>query len=139
MNRLQAYICSPMNIRNSRKDVVQQTESLLCSNSSEGVLGTIVSPSRKSSPFLKEHENKIILFVLLHLNFCFAIEKCYYLSILSKMSIRAVKITHYELFKHKDCPIAMKIVIVLFHRVYLRVFSWLSHVDSRPFLVSQTP
>ena len=40
-----------------------------------GVLGAIAPPSRKSLAFLKEHKNKISLFVLLHLNFCPAIEK----------------------------------------------------------------
>ena len=60
-----------------------------------GALGAIAPPSRKSLrlPFLKEHKNKIILFVLSHLNFCPAVEKYYYLPILLKMSKGAAKTT----------------------------------------------
>ena len=49
----------------------------------------------------------LLFFCLLRPKFCSAIEKWYYLSILLKMSIGAAKITHCELFKDKDCSIAM--------------------------------
>lgn len=72
----------------------------------EGVRA-ITPPSRKSLPFLKEHKDENILFVLSHLNFCPTIEKCYYLPILLKISTEAVKITHNESFKDNGCSIAI--------------------------------
>ena len=66
-----------------------------------GALRVITPPSKKTLPFLKEHKNEIIPFALLHLKFCSAIEKCYYLAILLKMSIGAAKIIYCELFKDK--------------------------------------
>ena len=72
-----------------------------------GALGAIALSSGKSLSFLKEHKNWIILFDLLHLNFCPAIGKCYSLSISLEMSITAAKITHNESFKDNDCSIAM--------------------------------
>ena len=72
-----------------------------------GALGSIAPPSRESLPFLKEYKNESLLFVLSHLNFCPTVEKCYYLPILLKISIEAVKITHNESFKDNGCSIAI--------------------------------
>ena len=56
---------------------------------------TIVPPSRKTLPFLKDHKNKIIPFL-------------HYLAHFAKnvLSIGTAKITHKESFKDKDYPIA---------------------------------
>ena len=62
-------------------------------------LGAIAPFSRKNLLFLKEHEDKNILFVLSYANFCPALKKCYCLSIMLKISIGAVTITHNKLFK----------------------------------------
>ena len=55
-----------------------------------GALGAIALSSGKSLSFLLEHKNWIILFDLLHLDFCLAIGKCYRQSI----SLEISKITH---------------------------------------------
>ena len=75
-----------------------------------GTLRAITPPSKKTLPFLKEHRNEIIPFALLHLKFCSAIEKCYYLAILLKMSIGAAKIIYCELFKDKAYSIVTQVV-----------------------------
>ena len=69
-------------------------------------MDAIPPPSRKTLPFLKEHKIKIVIFVLLHLNFYPATEKCYCLSIL-KMFIGAAKTTHTESFKNNGSSIVM--------------------------------
>ena len=71
-------------------------------------------------------------FVPPYLNIFPAVEKCYYLSILLKMVIGTVEITHRKSLKDSNCSIAMKIIVVLFRRIHLCVFLWLSHFDSRP-------
>ena len=58
--------------------------------------------SRKNLPFIKECENKIVLFVRPHFNICPDIEKYYYLSILLKCSIGATNIIHNESFKDNN-------------------------------------
>ena len=66
-----------------------------------GVLGAVALPSTKKLPLLREYKNNIILFILPHFNFCPAIEKCYYMSIFFKMSIRATNVIHNESFKDR--------------------------------------
>ena len=64
-------------------------------NSLSGVTegGVITPPSRKSSPFLQEHKNEIIFFVLSYVLFYPTKGKCYYLFILLKMLTGTAKIT----------------------------------------------
>ena len=69
-------------------------------------MGTIAPPLRKNLPFLKEYENKIFHFIEPYFNFYPVIEKCYYVSILSKISIGAAKIIHNKSFEN-GCSIAM--------------------------------
>ena len=48
--------------------------------------------SRKNLTFIKEYENKIVLFVRPHFNICPDIEKYYYLSILLMCSVGATNV-----------------------------------------------
>ena len=52
-------------------------------------LSVIATLSRKKLSFLKDNQNKVVIFVFLHFKFCRTIEKCYYVSILLKTSIGA--------------------------------------------------
>ena len=58
--------------------------------------------SRKNLPFIKEYENKIVLFVRPHFNICPDIEKYYYLPILLMCSVGATNIIHNESFKDNN-------------------------------------
>ena len=57
-------------------------------------------------PFLKENENKIFHFIEPYFKFYPAMEKRYYMSILSKRSIEAAKIIHSKSVEN-SCSIAM--------------------------------
>ena len=59
---------------------------------SRGALGAIAPPQEKTCPFERNMKIKLFFFCLI-LTYCCAIEKCYYMPILAKMSIEAAKIT----------------------------------------------
>ena len=104
-----------------------------------GTLRAITPPSKKTLPFLKEHRNEIIPFALLHLKFCSAIEKCYYLAILLKMSIGAAKIIYCELFKDKGYSRLLLWCKLWQFCFMVFIFEFSLTFDSRPLLVSLTP
>ena len=81
-------------------------------------------PRENKLPFLKEYQNKIVIFAFRQFKFCPVYRSC---------------LIHNELFKDNNCSIAIQIAVVWFRCVYLRVFLQLSKLDYHYFLVNQAP
>ena len=73
-----------------------------------GVLSAISLSLRESCHFLEEHKNRFIIFVLPHSKFCPALKKCYYLSVVLKISIWAAKLARNKRFKGNASSMAFK-------------------------------